>query len=64
MLAAVVGLGQQHAAFPQELVGMFTEETGDLREGVDKAGSVPPLQQPQRFAEVLVVTADHRQILR
>ena len=64
VLAAVVGLGQQHAAFTQELVGVFAKETGNLREGVDKSGSVSPLQQSQRFAKVLVVTADRRQILR
>ena len=64
MVTTVVGLGQQGAALAQELVGVFAEEAGHLREGLDEAVPVPPLLEPQRLAEVLVVAADHREVLR
>ena len=43
-MTAVMGLRQQHLAFPQELPGVVTEELGRPMEGGDETSPIARLQ--------------------
>ncbi len=63
LLATVICLTQQRAAFTLETRGVIAEPVLYLTEAVDKRLLVSVLQQHNSFAKALIVALDQRQVV-
>ena len=63
LLATVICLAQQRAAFTLESRGVITEPVLHFTETVDKGLFIAVFQQGDRFAKTLIIALDQRQII-